>query len=268
MYEGPILFPVFYPILFPLKDGLYILTFVILLSGNSHLFNTLKQLIMKRISIAINCLLIGVILFQACNSSKVSTDNTRNSCSRCNEYSRADLTGMISYATAKKLSSDYVQDAGKKFIGKGAQITGEQDSRNVWFSLPKLKAYISFIEQQTCLSGCDKRKELGVRVYFGKYPDSITMKANPSLDGVPRAFQNHHTVFFSATYYDPQKKINIDFDPTDVIDNCALYPINPVKGRVWIAVPAAGSAEGDRENHGGLMPPPAGKGSFPTTGDN
>lgn len=212
---------------------------------------------------AINCLLIGIILFQACNSSKIITPATphSNPCLRCDEVSLADLHGMVSYETALKLSEDYVSDSGKKLIWKGGDKTNRPDTRNVWFSLPKLKAFIGYVEQQACLAKCEKSKRLGIRVYFAKYPGSN----NTPLGILPDGYQNHHTVFFTATYYDAAAKMNVDFDPAHVKTGCGFSPIHdPLKDSVFMAIPLLGSAGGDQQNHGGLVPPPDGKGAFPT----
>lgn len=218
---------------------------------------------MKKISLILNGLLIAIILFQACNASKINTGTGQNSnpCYRGDEINRADLHGMISYAAALKLSEDYISDSGKKFIGKGANYTKQQDTRNVWFSLPKMKAFISYIEQRACISNCEKSKRLGIRVYFAKYPGSD----NTSFGQIQDDYKNHHTVFFTATYYDVAAKMNVDFDPAHVKENCGFRPIHdPVKDSVFMAVPLLGSTGGDQQNHGGLVPPPDGKGSFPT----
>ncbi|MBL7728650.1 MAG: hypothetical protein JNM68_13225 [Dinghuibacter sp.] len=182
----------------------------------------------------------------------------------CFGYDPSFLTGKIDFATAKKMADLYAGDKGKFYIMNGDQYTGEQDARSIWFDLKKLKQFIGFIESAMCKAGCFSDRYLGIRFYYAKYPTKNDMQLFPTLYGLPLEYANHHTLFMIPTYWDPLRKVNVDFDPAGVKENCGLVPIDPTKGHAYIAVGEAESGT-DGENHGGLRPPPENSASFPIT---
>jgi hypothetical protein len=229
---------------------------------------------MKKLLIATNVLMAGLLIFQACNTAtdkRTYPDRNPSTGSYCADtscYSNAvgALRGMISYATAKKICDNYGNDINKKYIYLNGVNTKMEDSRSVWLDLEKLKNFIAYIEKSACAAGCNKRNtQLGVRVYFAKYPSEATILSTPDLkNGVRPDFANHATLFLSPTYYDATRRRHIDFDPAAVKGNCTFPPIDSIKGRVWSLVgDGTTNTTGDQQNHGDLKPPPDGTGAFP-----
>jgi hypothetical protein len=218
---------------------------------------------MKKVLIITNLLSIGLCLFIACNSKTPEAANASSAgrtCTDCFSPKIANLEGLISYTLAVKMSKEYADDKEKKFVCVNQQLTQTEDARQVWFSLKKLKNYIAFVEQQTCLANCDTTKRLGIRIYYAKYPTKEYMEnPNHGLTVVPSDYANHHTIFLSPTYYDGVSKKNIDFDPRTISPGCKLLPIDP-KSKVWLVSPSD-----NEQNHGNLAPPPEGSGAFPVT---
>jgi hypothetical protein len=85
------------------------------------------------------------------------------------------------------------------------------DSRSVWFSLTALNTFIGAL-QSNAANNCGINGNLGVRMYFGEYPD-----ADSSLWGTnsfPANFAQYagmQTIVMVPTYYNGA--VNMDFDP-------------------------------------------------------
>jgi len=230
---------------------------------------------MKKNLIATNLLMAGFLIFQACNVKDTKYPplpdrgpSPGSFCADTSCYANAGgaLSGMISYATAKRISSNYGNDINKKMIYLNGVNTKTEDSRSIWLDLQKLKSFIALIEKNACMAGCDnKTTRFGVRVYLAKYPSAAEIAATADLkNGVRPEFENHTTVFLSPTYYDAALHKHIDFDPRAIRAKCGLFPIDPIKGKVWsltgdVTVPPGS----DQQNHGDLKPPPDGTGAFP-----
>ncbi len=74
------------------------------------------------------------------------------------------------------------------------------DTREFWFSLDVLKAYIAYIEENSP----NDAKDLGIRIYSGAYPaEDAWKKGQPGLS----------TVFLVPTIGEPQKQIGNGFAP-------------------------------------------------------
>jgi hypothetical protein len=245
---------------------------------------------MKKVLIFTNVVFLAIILFMACNHHEdTKSTDTRDKCRdlHCRDYSSGTSTGLIDINTAIELAERYKADAGKFYIGNGAINTTEQDARSVWFDLETLKAFIWRIEDTLCKAGCIDSLKPGIRIYYGKYPDSTRMSTMSDLADVKPEYQFHHTVFMVPTYKVGRgaEAKHIDFDPWNMgPDKCkpvSLYEMykdyiesyrnqkgEPKRGDqkrmlLFAGVGAKTDASGEEQNHGGLAPPPDGVG-FPS----
>jgi hypothetical protein len=223
---------------------------------------------MKKFLIATNLLLLAIIIFQACHKKNVPPCNTDHSfCgdSTCFNNDGSPLKGLIDYNLALRMSADYANDDGKSFIYDGHTNTMQPDARSIWFDLNKLKKFIGFIESSLCKASCVKTDSFGVRLYFAKYPGEADMKKLSDLYGVPLEYAHHHTLFMVPTFWDPVRNRNIDFDPRQPVSGCQLKQIDSTSKGVYIQFTQTPGSTSQEQNHGSLMPPPAGAGgSFPT----
>jgi hypothetical protein len=111
----------------------------------------------------------------------------------------------------------------------------QKDSRSVWFSLEKLKAFIAEIENKVQADSCNQEKALGIRFYFAAYPDSNTIKQKGwksyfTNHGLPLAYQRLHTLVMVPTYYNDNDGHNYDFDPRfrSATGSCSYIPMKDV----------------------------------------
>ena len=229
---------------------------------------------MKKFLIATNLILLVLLIFQTCRCWKKDPhqngSNTGNPphtfCedSACFGYTGVEPHGMIDFNTAKKMADDYANDKGKKFVWDNEIKSDSADAVNIWFDLKKVKTFIGLIESSLCKAGCNKSDSFGIRIYYAKYPDTTTMKESEYLAGVPLEYAHHHTIFMVPTYWDGIK--NIDFDPTSTGSNCTFTPYSPSSAKpqlIFAPFIASGSSGVQGQNHGSIIPPPAGGGSFP-----
>jgi hypothetical protein len=239
------------------------------------LFNhfSTKNCFMKKILIATNALLLSIIIIQACNNNSKpviaiypGTKKPTGFCrdSNCLGFDNGEPPGMINYSLAMKMSDDYCDDDGKKFIWDNHVRTDSSDATCIWFSMDKIKRFIGYIEAALCNAGCSDETGFGIRMYYAKYPGAKDIINLNSLFGVPLEYAYHHTIFMIPTYWDAQSRSNVDFDPRKVSKGCRLFPIDSTG---MIVIPWAFEREGESgQNHGGLTPPPDdADGSFPIT---
>jgi hypothetical protein len=188
------------------------------------------------------------------------------------DYSTDKSEGIINYETAEALYKNYQNDRGKAFISKGDKLDGFiQDANSVWFSLDRLKNFLWHIEEQNCKKPC--RDTLGLRIYFGKYPDlnNLTNKSLLGLDGVPKNYSNRHTLFMVPTY---KGKDGYDYDfypggkgcQTPITKSPLLERKEGDEGQSFVTFHAPSSfifffdksgvpTSENSQNHGGLVPP-------------
>ena len=187
---------------------------------------------MKNISLLLNVILAFLLIYFGCNGKFSCKDNQPSKqmgycpAKGCETYNPSQKYGMISFATAKMLAENYAGSEGKKFIYDGTIKTSEQDALNIWFDLKILKNFIAFIESSACKANCDTSKRLGIRIYYGKYPDSTELANYADLADVPKKYGKHHTVFMMPTFYDSVAKKNLDFDPMQTAANCNFKPFD------------------------------------------
>lgn len=187
---------------------------------------------MKSISLLLNVILIFLVLYLGCKDKIFGGDKEPAKQSAycppegCETYNPSEKYGMISFATAQMLAKNYAESEGKKFIYDGTFKTSEQDALNIWFDLKILKNFISFIESSACKANCDTSKRLGVRIYYGKYPDSTQFDNYPDLKDVPNKFGKHHTIFMMPTFFDKASGKHLDFDPMQAAAGCNFKPFD------------------------------------------
>jgi hypothetical protein len=182
----------------------------------------------------------------------------------------------ISALVAKQLSDDY-----QKLNQPRLAINGSiPDAKSMWLSLETMKAYIWKIEQAACNNGCPANMNLGVRIYFGRYPTASIMAGTPDLKDLPETYEEHHTAFLVPTYQDRfNPSVQWDFDPWHWGNNGCT----PKSFRTWFSDPQGNPFRNEKsliltlsekqlfptfnqnqnpvQNHGGLIPPDPNEGS-------
>lgn len=216
---------------------------------------------MKKAMIAANILFFVIVGFYACNNQKSDSDACQKIHSQ--DFTGQPIKGYLDVNLAKEIADAYYADKDKSFISDAGGVTNVEDSRTVWFDLQTLKQYIWQIEDTLCKQGCNiDSLGLGLHLYFAKYPDSSLI----SQFGVEPRYANHQTIFLTATY--KGKKNNIDFDPFHPgPDKCKPTPLRAYLQRSSNSREGMKLSGGDGAgvlNHGGLIPPPPGEGSFPS----
>lgn len=233
---------------------------------------------MKKLLIASNILLLGIIGFQACNSNSGPgiIGPTPDSCLTkfCKPYFDRDLGGKIDNKMIEQMSKDYHNDGGKNFINNTCDVihdphntarTGARpDALSVVFDIEKLKNLIYQMEEKACHYKCDTSTKLGIRYYFIKYPCDLGPSRNKGdgLDGLQADLSNKHSLVMVPVYKNKIKTKNewYDYDLwSSKKGNCfppIFIPGDDVVFKDGI-LPDAG------DNHGGIGPPPD-PGTFPT----
>lgn len=178
--------------------------------------------------------------------------------------------GFITAAAAQRMSQDYKADKRKSRV---ARNNGDEDATSIWFSLDVLENFIKTIRDSTRNADC--QLNLGVRIYYAKYPSAQEMTA-ASFTGLNPVVAKHHTVFLVPTYYSDSLHMNADFSfdhignkckPTlyyKVMENPTTKPISVLGALNSFRAPNSGThVFYSVQNHGGLSPP-NGAGTFPT----
>jgi hypothetical protein len=224
---------------------------------------------MKKLLIAGNLFLLGIIIFQACKSkskpkSKFITPvmiTKIDTCDilPCKNYEGIPLEGEIDGSLLTTLSVDYSADLGKAFIDGCSATKGisAPDALSVCFKLEQLKNLIWKIEHAACLSNCDS--VFAIRFYYIKYPPGVgTSKAPAGLEAISLlGCEGKHSLAMV-----PAVRISGEYYDLDLADSLSFCPLK--KGKQ----PGAGSkgyltGTGDGDNHGDVGPPPP-LGTFPT----
>ncbi len=195
---------------------------------------------MRKISFVANVFFVAIIVFMSCNKTDIvpatesknlnlektgsSMQTKREPCPGCYDYTATGFQG-IRAETAKMMSTNY------KLINQPLlAIDGNiPDATSIWFSLESLKNYIWKIEQAACKAGCDNALRLGMRVYYGRYPESMTNE----LANLDPAFAQHHTLFMIPTFQDTNNStVHWDFDPW----HWGSDPCKPTTMTQWFAI--------------------------------
>lgn len=230
---------------------------------------------MKKILILSNVLLLGIILFMACNSGspKEKIDTTKFGATKpekkdclseiCMDYTDRHLEGEVNGDLLRDMSEAYADDKSKSridYASKGDKAP--KDALSITFDLEKIKHFIWNMETGVCRAGC-KGKTLGIRFYYIKYPQGVDTSDVPAdLETVLRENANKHALAMVPAYLGSDRNW-YDFDYNMLTEgSCDLAgsipPPKKGKGKS-VALISIGSGT----NHGGIGPPPD-PGTYPS----
>ena len=227
---------------------------------------------MKKLLIASNVILLGIILFQvhsqinkpAAKRGQAAFYHPYDSCTGkfCKDYSNIPLQGVISGDLIQKMSIAYSRDPAKSKINYNNQHVPvlpnkrlQQDALSVCFDLEKIKNFIWHMEHAICIAGCDSSQQIGIRIYYIKY-DTAGMPAD--LKHAIGSNLNKHSLVMVPAYKTGNEWH--DFDYSKVEPGCAFTKIDISLSKFF----SAGLISlGSGDNHGGIGPPPA-PGTYPT----
>lgn len=160
--------------------------------------------------------------------------------------------------TAKLLASNYKERL--QLVYEKEKI---QDARSVWFSLEEIEQFAWIIRYYSEAAKLNiSSKDLGINIYYAKYPNANIMKSNTVFSDVSSEYALRHTVFMVPTYKMDGK--NVDFDPRANYDGAIkkgwknVMPLfrkddkDTTKTVPFSLVPLDQSTI---LNHGGLCPP-------------
>jgi hypothetical protein len=217
---------------------------------------------MKNVSMILNVVLIAALFYAGCNPKQVTEDKDNNQTGKtsptgqtdvcnnfCMDYSNDSSYHFIDGDLLRAMADTFQQT--RRTISNSA-YTGV-DASSAWFALDDLKRFIWEIESKVCKNNCPERLNLGVRIYYAKYPYTGSNAGNSAdLKDVPDEFGKMHTVFMIPTYED--KNGNLDFYLDSVANGgngCRPVAIsnNPEDTIGIVTALMAG------KNHGTLCPP-------------
>jgi hypothetical protein len=161
--------------------------------------------------------------------------------------------GVMSTNLIKNLIDNYRQN----HLSTINNNLGIEDAHSIWFDLPKLKKFITMIEEEALKTNPEiKEEDLGIRFYYASYPkieNWSIMDSHP----VPREYAEKHTLVMVPTI----KKEN----ETGDLFNCDFNSLQANGEKVALALnarrenplPDGGASDdtGLAENNGQLTPP-------------
>ena len=145
--------------------------------------------------------LVGAIAFGAYKLGQQSvTDSDSSTCHNC-DFS-ASTFQSISVETAHQLADNYKQICQPALNATLPNPESMEDARSAQVSLTELKTFIYALEEQTCR--IDSLRNLGVRFYYGRYPDLNRLTAKDplyaDLHTVNPEYSFLHTLFVVPAY--------------------------------------------------------------------
>ncbi len=161
----------------------------------------------------------------------------------------------ISKAAAKDLANRYKNECQPLLTARIPDNANKMDARSIVFPIEKLKKLIWEIENN--VRTIPEAQELGIRLYYGKYPDIAAVKDDPDnvlyndLCDLPDSFSFHHTLFMVPTYRG-SNGMDIDFDPWQAAATGSLSPLDPDGDET----PGNQAPMTAQINHGNISPPP------------
>lgn len=203
--------------------------------------------------------------FASSQESPIIVDTSRN-CDPCLTSSGNQFHYMDG-DLLRRMARDYRSHYQKKITNAysaSARIDSITDASSIWFSLDSLKRFIGEIEYNVCKNKKGPGKlELGIRIYYAKYPSTGALSPYKDLKDVPPEFENVHTVFMVPTFdkiIDVGKLQHVDFAPQYELSP-AGEPItiealqkDPVKFK-QLLIMGVNSGRYPALNHGGVCPP-------------
>jgi|GEM_PF-2534485 len=185
-------------------------------------------------------------------------------CPTCKDYTNESFDGL-SVTAAAQLSNLYAAHHYPNYTING----NADDARAIWFSLDKMKKFIAKIEEAMCK--CDSARDLGIRIYFGEYPDAPGMQSSASFNMLDVNMAQRHTLFMVPTYN--YNNVDYDFDPWHLGRGGCNKPTTICE---WFGTDSsyinnnmlalAPDESTGNQNHGNMCPPlcPEGSSCFPT----
>lgn len=172
----------------------------------------------------------------------------------CNDYSQDSVYPLVSGDLLQAMADTFVATRTSTPSG----ILNGKDANSVWFALDDLKKFIWKIENTVCKQDCKDKLNLGIRIYYARYPsiDAANIKRYPDLINVPDSFSNMQTVFMVPTFDQHNSTEHFDFYlDSNFIDKEGCRPIViPQDGDIGqVSALCAG------KNHGTLCPPVCGR---------
>jgi hypothetical protein len=163
-------------------------------------------------------------------------------------------SGAMSTELIKALIDNYRQNQ----MSAINEAIGINDAHSIWFDLPKLKNFISLIEQEARVINPECTPEdLGIRFYYAAYPKIENweiMESHP----VPQEYSERHTLVMVPTLKKEDQGEIFDFD---------FHALQSKKGKDSnLALSARGIIQDPPkelgENQGTLSPPASSNGMF------
>lgn len=250
---------------------------------------------MKKILIATNVLLLATVGFLAYKLNVNTIRLPQGSAYILAEQPLRDtVDGLIGGDLAVVMSQAFRDDEKKSMMGKvGADKKPLEDTRSVLFNLETIKSFIREIENAI---PAKVRPKLGLRIYFAKYPELTQVRRYPALNDLDSSVvSNRVTIFMVPAYRKDSTSNYIDFNFNYLGDNkhqpTPYYKLLRDSGiqlkpgvlggfnkrmdmyyatdhmptsALDVSMAARGTEEAGSLNHGGMAPPPAKSGTFPT----
>lgn len=225
---------------------------------------------MTKFLITTNILLAGLLAWFFINGNISLNKTPASECSTCSNIC-ADYSGTSFHKLETEMLDSISSNYKQSVIGASSTNSkiAKTDASNIWFSLDTLKRFIWEIESKTCGIACGKEKKdfnLGIRIYYARYPDSTRLNRYPDLTNVPNFFGNCHTLFMVPTYdfNDPKYGLqHMDFDPGSKFNSAdCKFPLIETLPTAMVlmkhsplAPPPPTGNNNTAQNHGGLCPP-------------
>lgn len=156
-------------------------------------------------------------------------------------------TNVIASDLVQTLINNYRNNQ-MNLVNKGLGIT---DSNSIWFDLPKLKNFITAMEDEIKNSNPDVSDEdMGIRFYYAAYPKSEEwdiMADHP----VEKEYAERHTLVMIPTMKKADENgemLDYDFNPSNGTSGKSMALFSKSKGSTFPDITFA-------ENHGTLAPP-------------
>jgi hypothetical protein len=158
-------------------------------------------------------------------------------CPQCDYSANPDFP-RISDTTAQLLANEYINNGQGSVADPNDPNSLSPDARCINFPLPVLKKYIWDLEKMVCNSKTVKNDDLGIRFYYGRYPNLQT-SAPSDLSTVPIEYSYRHTLFLVPTVL--SGSVYMDYNPVNPDSTSSSYD-DPAQSCIM--------------NHGNVTPPP------------
>jgi hypothetical protein len=240
---------------------------------------------MKKILIPLNILSLCVIAVLLLSNKEKTAETLKkeNLCDSniCMNYSRGGQLHYLDANMLRMMKNEYKRPTSTSAFASSLRIPTD-DADNIWFSLDSLKHFIWEIETKACSTNCsgnNTKLNLGLRIYYARYPSVAGMKATLDLAGLDSKYAEHHTLFMIPTYDNPiDPNMHIDFDPSQYSKSekkgdCKYRSLNEFNGQILAfgfkiqkkqnktspysigSTASSTNASTNALNHGGLCPP-------------